>query len=91
MASKNKRKSGGRRRNYEPTVELTGIRKFLPTGWANWLGFALFGLLSVAMAIETILALGRTDHTDWIAAILLAAGFGWIAYLFAITRWKDYT
>lgn len=85
-----KKKQGGRRRNYEPTVELTGIKKFLPTGWANWLGFGLFGLLGVAMLVEMVVAFDRNGHYDWIAALVLAGGFIWIAYLFAITRWKDY-
>jgi hypothetical protein len=85
-----KKKQAGRRRNYEPTVELTGIKKLLPTGWANWLGFTLFGICTVALVVEFFVALGRTGHTDWIAALGLAILFGWITVLFAITRWKDY-
>ena len=84
-----KKKKGGRRRNYEPTVELTGIRKYLPTGWGNWGGFLLFGFLAVAMLAEFVVALGR-DKSDWIGAIILTGLFVWIAILFAITRWKDY-
>lgn len=87
---RDKKKKGGRRRNYEPTVELTGIKKLLPTGWANWLGFTLFGVCTVALLVEFVVALGRDGHTDWIAAIGLAGLFGWITVLFAITRWKDY-
>lgn len=85
-----KKKQGGRRRNYEPTVELTGIRKLLPTGWANWLGFVLFGLCAIALFVEFIVALGRSGHTDWVAALVLCGLFTWITVLFAITRWKDY-
>ncbi len=84
------KKKGGRRRNYEPTVEVTGIRKLLPTGWANWLGFCLFGSLSIALLAEFFVALGRTGHTDWIPALILSFAFAWIAVLFAITHWKDY-
>ena len=84
-----KKKGGGRRRNYEPTVELTGVKKLLPTGWGNWLGFTLFGVCTVALVVEFFVALGR-DHNDWIAALVLAGLFGWITVLFAITRWKDY-
>lgn len=85
------KKKGGRRRNYEPTVEATGIKKFFPTGWANWVGTCLFGFLSIALFVEFIVALGRrSEHTDWIPAIILAFAFAWIAVLFAITRWKDY-
>ncbi len=89
-SSRNTKKSGGRRRNYEPTVELTGIKKLLPTGWANWLGFILFGVLAAALLVEFIRALNRDGHTDWIAAAVLCGLFTWITALFAITRWKDY-
>lgn len=85
-----KRRKSGRRRNYEPKVELTGFRRLLPTGWGNWVGFLLFGLLSVALAVEFFVALGREGHTDWIAALVMTGLFAWIAVLFAITRWKDY-
>lgn len=85
-----RKKSAGRRRNYEPTVELTGIRKLLPVGWGNWGGFLLFGWLGIAMIGEFIRALGRPETNDWIAALISAALLFWIAVLFAITRWKDY-
>jgi hypothetical protein len=88
--SKSKKKQGGRRRNYEPAVELTGFKKLLPTGWGNWLGFVLFGLSTMALLVEFVVALGRDGHTDWIAALVLAGLFAWITVLFAITRWKDY-
>ena len=85
-----KKKQGGRRRNYEPTVELTGIKRLLPTGWANWAGFLLFGVLAVALLVEFVVAIGRNGKTDWIAALVLSGLFVWITVLFAITRWKDY-
>ena len=85
-----RRKSGGRRRNYEPTVELTGIRRILPVGWGNWGGTLLFGWLGVAMFGEFIRALGRTNTNDWIAALITTGLLFWIAVLFANTRWKDY-
>ena len=88
---RNTKKKSGRRRNYEPNVELTGIRKLLPTGWGNWIGFCLFGLLAIALLAEFVSALGRSgQYNDWIPAIVLSFAFGWIAVLFAITRWKDY-
>lgn len=90
MATNKKKSSGGRRRNYEPKVELTGIQKLLPTGWANWLGFGLFGILGVAFLIEGVIAIGRDGHLDWLAAFVVSVLCLWIAYLFAITRWKDY-
>jgi len=85
-----KKKKGGRRRNYEPTVQLTGIRKLLPSGWGNWGGFLLFGLLAVALFVEFLFAIGRSGKADWIAALVLCGLFVWITVLFAITRWKDY-
>ncbi len=90
VAGRQRKRKGGRRRNYEPAVELTGIRKLLPSGWANWVGFALFGTLAVSLAVEFVVALGRDGHTDWVAALVLTGLFAWIAVLFAITRWKDY-
>jgi len=86
----NRKKAPSRRRNYEPVVEETGIQKFTPTGWANWLGFILFGGLAIVTAVETILAFGRSGHTDWVVALVLTALFAWMAVLFAITHWKDY-
>ena len=71
-------------------MELTGIYKLLPSGWANWIGFVLFGLLTLALLVEFFVALGRDGHTDWVAALGLSFLFGWITVLFAITRWKDY-
>lgn len=85
-----KKKSVGRRRNYEPKVELTGVQKILPTGWANWLGFAMFGLLGLAFLIEGGVALRRTEHLDWAVSFIVSGLCLWIAYLFSITRWKDY-
>lgn len=87
--ARTKKKSGGRRRNYEPKVELTGIQRFLPTGWANWLGFAMFGALGLAFFIEGFVALSR-PHYDWVMSFIISVLCVWIAYLFAITRWKDY-
>lgn len=87
---RSKKKKAGRRRNYEPTVELAGWRRLAPVGWGNWGGFLLFGFLSIAMAIETVVSLGRTSYSDWIAALVSTFLFAWISVLFAITRWKDY-
>jgi hypothetical protein len=90
MAVGRTKKKSGRRRNYEPTVELTGIHRFLPVGWGNWGGFLLFGFLSIALFVDFLFSLGRPQYNDWIAAIIMCAAFVWITVLFAITRWKDY-
>ena len=39
-----KKRTGGRRANYAPAATEVGVRKFLPIGWANWLGFVMFAL-----------------------------------------------
>lgn len=92
MASgKNSKKKASRRRNYEPVVEETGLKKFTPTGWANWMGFILFGILGLVTAGETVSAAStRGDHTDWVVSGVLAVLCLWMAFLFAITHWKDY-
>lgn len=88
---KKSKKKASRRRNYEPVVEETGLQKFTPTGWANWMGFVLFSILGVATAVETVIAATtRSDHTDWIVAGVMAVLCVWMAILFAITHWKDY-
>ena len=88
---KNTKKKASRRRNYEPVVEETGLSKVTPTGWANWMGFILFGVLGIAVGVETVVAAtSRSDHTDWIVALVVTVLSCWMAFLFAITHWKDY-
>jgi hypothetical protein len=78
---------GGRRRNYAPAA--TGARKFVPTGWANWLGVALFGFVCATMIAEAIVAAADGRGADPIAAALFAALTGWLAYLFATGPRQD--
>jgi hypothetical protein len=47
-------RKGGRRANYAPAATEVGYRKFLPIGWANWLGFVMFAFITVALFAETI-------------------------------------
>ena len=68
-----KKKSGGRRANYAPAVDQVGTRKYLPIGWANWLGFIMFGLLSVAFLAETVAAVAESRGADPIAAAVMRA------------------
>lgn len=88
-AQSNKRKSGGRRANYAPAATEVGGRKYLPIGWANWLGFAMFGLLCIAFFAETIAATTQARGTDPIAAAGMTAIFAVMTYLFGTTRVKD--
>ena len=94
MASgrKKSKKTASRRRNYEPVVVETGLQKVTPTGWANWVGFVLFFLLGITLAVETVIAVTTRfpGHTDWIVALVMSVLCFWMAFLFAITHWKDY-
>lgn len=88
-SSTTKRKGGGRRANYAPAVDRVGTRRYLPVGWANWLGFVMFGLITIALVAETIRATIDQRGADPIAAGAMAIAFGTMTYLFATTRVKD--
>lgn len=93
MARSKKKKTatrtGGRRANYAPAADQVGTRKYLPVGWANWLGFVMFGLIGIALLAETVAATIQGRGTDPIAAAVMTAAFGVMTYLFATTRIKD--
>ena len=84
-----KKKSGGRRANYAPAATEVGTRKYLPIGWANWLGFVMFGLICIALFAETIAATAQQRGADPIAAGIMTVVFAVMTYLFATTRVKD--
>jgi len=87
--TRTKTKGGGRRANYAPAVDRVGARKYLPVGWANWLGFVMFGLIAVALFAEVIAATIQHRGADPIAAAIMMIAFGVMTYLFATTRVKD--
>jgi len=87
--TKNTKKTGGRRANYAPAVDQIAHRKFLPIGWANWLGFVMFGLVTVALLAETIASIVESRGADPVAAAAMTAVFGTMTYLFGSTRVKD--
>ena len=89
IGKSSKKKTGGRRANYAPAVDQVGTRKYLPIGWANWLGFIMFGLLSVAFFAETIAAAAQSRGADPIAAAFMTVVFVTMTYLFGTTRVKD--
>lgn len=85
-----KKKGGrGRRAAYAPAVDQVGVRKYLPIGWANWLGFVMFGLICIALFAETIAATVQHRGADPIAAGIMTVVFAIMTYLFATTRVKD--
>lgn len=88
-AAKKRKGASSGRRNYATPAEVTGWKRFQPTGWANWLGLVIFGIIFVALIVETAQATIEGRGTDPIAAALVTAGFGWMVYLFATTRVKD--
>lgn len=83
------KRTGGRRANYAPTVDQVGIRRYLPIGWANWLGFVMFGLITIALLAETINATIESRGSDPIAAGIMTVVFAVMTYLFGTTRVKD--
>lgn len=86
---KNQRKAGGRRANYAPAVDQVGTRKYLPTGWANWMGFVMFGLITIALLAETVRAIADSRGADPLAAGIMTVVFATMTYLFGTTRVKD--
>lgn len=86
---KAKTAGGGRRANYAPAVDQVGARRYLPVGWANWIGFVMFGLIAVALAAETVRAVAEGRGADPIAAGAMTVAFAVMTYLFGTTRVKD--
>ena len=66
-----------------------GTRKYLPIGWANWLGFVMFGLITIALFAEVIAATIQGRGADPIAAAFMTVVFAVMTYLFGTTRVKD--
>jgi hypothetical protein len=86
---KKSKRTGGRRANYAPTVDQVGVNKYLPIGWANWLGFVMFGLITIFLFAETINATVEHRGADPIAAGIMTVVFAIMTYLFGTTRVKD--
>lgn len=89
MARRQRKRAGGRRANYAPAVDQVGIRRLLPVGWANWLGFVMFGLIAIALLVETVVAISERRGADPVAAAAMTAVFAVMTYLFGTTRVKD--
>ncbi len=84
-----KKRTGGRRANYAPTVDQVGYRKYLPSGWANWLGFCLFLFVGGAITIASITYIADGLWADSVAAVGMAAAMMYMVYLFGTTRLRD--
>ncbi|MFN8108870.1 MAG: hypothetical protein U0Y82_03365 [Thermoleophilia bacterium] len=84
-----KKKSGGRRANYAPAADQVGYRKYLPTGWANWLGFGLFLFVGGAMLVAGVTYVADTKWADAVAALVMGGALMYMTYLFGTTRLRD--
>jgi hypothetical protein len=89
IGAKPKKKTAGRRRNYAPAADAVGIRKYLPVDWVNWFGLALFGVIFIALAAETVHSIAQSRGSDIVAAALTTVGFGYMVYLFGTTRLRQ--
>ena len=88
-AGKSKKRSGGRRRNYGPRPSEIGFRKYVPSYWANWLGFALFGVVGVSFLCWGLYYMTDAQIANGIVALALAGALGYMVYLFGSTRLRD--
>jgi hypothetical protein len=61
----------------------------MPTYWANWLGFILFGLVGIAFFAWGVYYLTIHTFADAIVAIALAGALAYMVYLFGSTRLRD--
>jgi hypothetical protein len=86
---KDRKKKPGRRAYYAPKPDQVGRRRYLPMGWSNWLGFSLFGLLTIAVLAELITAISESRGADPVVAAIMAGLFSWMTYLFGTNRLKD--
>ena len=86
-----RKSSGGRRANYAPAKSEVGWRKYLPITWVNWLGFVLFGLITIALAFQFVANVSDLDRygNDWIASSTMTVAFAIMTYLFGSTRFKE--
>ena len=87
------KRAGGRRANYAPLTHTVGTRKFLPFGWIMWVGWVMFGLLTIAMFAEIFFAAASATSDgywgDVFGAVLMTGLFGWMTWLFGTSRLKD--
>ena len=88
-AGKSKKRSAGRRRNYGPRPDEMGLRRFVPNYWANWLGFALFGVVGISFLAWGVYYVFDAQVADGIVALGLSIALAYMVYLFGSTRLRD--
>lgn len=81
-------KPAGRRRNYQSANERSALDGRLPRGWANWLGFVLFGVCAIAVLAWAVVYVGRGDMSDAIVAGGVGISLAYMTFLFATTHLK---
>lgn len=86
---KKPRRAGGRRANYAPLAHTVGARRLFPYGWIMWVGWIMFGLLAVAMVAEIFFSAAGGYWADAVGSVLMAGLFGWMTWLFGISRLKE--
>jgi hypothetical protein len=88
-AGKAKKKNAGRRRNYGPSPDAVGYRRFVPNYWANWLGFGLFAVVAVTFLCWSVYYVADQQFANGIVALALTVALGYMVYLFGSTRLRD--
>ncbi len=61
----------------------------MPNFWANWLGFALFGLVGIAFLCWGLYYMTDQQVPNGIVALSLAGALAYMVYLFGSTRLRD--
>ena len=67
----------------------SGPGRFIPQGWSNWLGFIMFGGLTIAVFVEMFFAIAESRGSDPVMAFIMGCLFSWMTYLFATNRLED--
>jgi hypothetical protein len=88
-AGKAKKKSSGRRRNYGPTADAVGYRRYLPNYWANWLGFVLFALVGITFLCWGVYYVADQQFANGLVALALTIALAYMVFLFGSTRLRD--
>ena len=65
------------------------MQRFVPRGWANVTGVIMFGALALVVAGECVRAIAESRGADPVAAGVVAALLGWMAFTFTTSRIKE--
>lgn len=86
---KSKKKSAGRRRNYGPRPDQIGLRKYVPSYWANWLGFIMFAAVGISFFCWGVYYMTDAQLANGVVALALSVVLAYMVYLFGSTRLRD--